>query len=374
MRSPFCYRNLAALTLALLALGPRVACAADAPPAFARMIVAGETASRGDASNRLNVVVWYPAATGTAIQPLEIGPPGTPFFSEGAAAENAPLAESTARFPFVVVSHGTGGTAMDLSWLCIGLAAHGYIVASVDHPGNDALAPQTVAGNTLWGLRAGDLSRTIDGVLASPRFGPRIDPGRIGAAGFSLGGYTVLELAGARADARRLDGYCRRKPATALCSGEATPAIPDLIAESNALAASDPGYRAALAANAASHRDPRVKAVFSIAPALGPAILPESLAAIGIPVEIVAGFGDPVLPVDDNAIADAAAIPNARLSLLPRSVAHYTFLTDCAPAARERFAPICADAGASRIAAHRETLDLARSFFDRTLVDVAASH
>jgi predicted dienelactone hydrolase len=336
------------------------------------MTVPGQTASRGDASNRLSVNVWYPAAAGTAVQPLEIGPPGSPLFSEDAAAENAPLAESPARFPLVVVSHGTGGTAMDLSWLCIGLAARGYIVASVEHPGNNALGPQTVAGNTLWGLRADDLSRGIDGVLASPRFGPRIDRSRIGAAGFSLGGYTVLELAGARADASRLDAYCTGNRSTPLCSGEATPAIPDLIAKSKALAAADPQYRAALADNADSHRDPRVRAVFSIAPALGPAIVPESLAAVVVPVEIVAGFGDPILPVDDNAIADARAIPDARLSLLPRSVAHYTFLTDCAPAGRERFAPICADAGRARRSVHRETRDLALSFFDRTLAAIEA--
>jgi predicted dienelactone hydrolase len=359
-------KSLACALFALGALAPPAARAADAPVGFTTIGVPGNTALRGDAANHLSVTVWYPAPAGTPTQALDIGPPGTPFFSEGSAAPDAPLAE-TAPLPFVVVSHGTGGTSMDLSWLCSALAAHGYLVASVNHPGNNALEAPTVAGTTLWWMRADDLSRTIDGVLANPRFGPHVDRARIGAAGFSIGGYTVLALAGARGDAAQLQAYCERKPQTPVCSGEATPTIPDIREQSVKLEASDPAYRAALAANAQSHRDPRVKAVFSIAPAIGPAFVAASLGEIAIPVEIVAGFGDPIVPVADNAIPDALGIPNAQLTLLPKPVAHYTFLTNCAPAGAARFAPICSDAGPERIAVHAATSELAVSFFARTL-------
>ncbi|MDQ2909096.1 MAG: hypothetical protein M3R44_07090 [Candidatus Eremiobacteraeota bacterium] len=88
----------------------------------------------------------------------------------------------------------------------------GRDVASVDHPGNNALAPPTVAGVTLWWMRANDLSHVIDGVLATPQFGVHIDQRRIGAPGFSLGGYTVLVIAGARGDAARLGPYCAHHP------------------------------------------------------------------------------------------------------------------------------------------------------------------
>ena len=229
------------------------------------------------------------------------------------------LRQRPRKLPFIVVSHGTGGTSMDLSWLCAGLAARGYIVASVDHPGNNALEAPTVAGNSVWWLRADDLSRVIDGVLNIPRFGARVDRDRIGAAGFSLGGYTVLAVAGARGDDRLLGAYCARKPSTPVCSGAATPTMPDVAAKAAALATSDPNFRAAMAANMTSHRDSRVKAVFSIAPALGPAIIPESLAAIDVPVAVVAGMGDPIVPVLDNAIPDALGIPNAELTLFPES-------------------------------------------------------
>jgi len=346
---------------------PAQAAGAEFPTGFTQLTVPGNTAMRGTLSGRLNVVVWYPASTGTHTEPIEIGPPGQSYFTEAEAAADAPLAETPAKLPFVVVSHGTGGTKMDLSWLCVELAAHGYIVASVDHPGNNALEAPTVAGQALWWQRADDLSRVIDGVLASPTFGPRIDPARIGAAGFSLGGYTVLVIAGARGDTALLDAYCTRKPQTPVCSGEATPTMPDVSSRARALAARDPAFRAAVDANAQSHRDPRVKAVFSIAPALGPAFIAASLASIEIPVALVAGFGDPILPVADNAIPDALAIPNAELTILPKPVGHYTFLTDCTPLGAQTFAPICQDAGPGRVAVHHATAALAIGFFGRAL-------
>jgi predicted dienelactone hydrolase len=192
-------RFLIAATFAVLvfACAARAAGAAQTPAGFTSISVPGNTASRGDASARLSVVVWYPAGPGTAVQPIVVGPPQTPYFVEGEGAKDAPLASGPARLPLIVISHGTGGTAMDLAWLCAGLAARGYVVAAVNHPGNNALQAPTVAGNTVWWMRADDLSRVIDGVSAS-RFGPRIDAARIGAAGVSLGGYTVLVLAGAR--------------------------------------------------------------------------------------------------------------------------------------------------------------------------------
>jgi predicted dienelactone hydrolase len=351
-----------------LALAVRPTCSASAAPVgFTNASVAGNTASRGDLDNRLHVVIWYPAAAGTQMEPIEIGPPGVPYFVESQGALDAPFAATPAQLPFIVVSHGTGGTAMDLSWLCAGLAARGYIVASVDHPGNNALEAPTVAGNAVWWLRADDLSRVIDGVLQMPRFGSRVDRGRIGAAGFSLGGYTVLAIAGARGDDRLLSAYCAREPATAVCSGAATPTMPDVAAKAAALAQSDPAFRAAMASNMTSHRDGRVKAVFSIAPALGPAIIPESLAAIDVPVAVVAGMGDPIVPVLDNAVPDALGIPDAELTLFPKAVGHYSFLTDCAPAGQTKFAAICGDAGPARTALHLATTDLAAAFFDRTL-------
>ena len=350
-----------------LASAPRLAKADEAKVGYTNLTVAGATAERGDPSDRLRVVVWYPAAPGAVVHPIDVGPPDVPFFSEGDGARDAQIAPTAAKLPFIVVSHGTGGTNMDLSWLCAGLAAHGYVVASVDHPGNNALDKPTVAGSTLWWQRANDLSRTIDGVLAVPRFAPLIDASRIGAAGFSLGGYSVLVLGGARGDVRRIEAYCAHDPASPVCTEVGTPGIADIAAQAKKLSAADPLFREAIAENATSHRDARVRAILAISPALGPALIPQSLRDMTVPVAFIAGFGDPVLPVDDNVIPDALAIPNAELTILPKPAGHYTFLTDCAPAGRERFRSICDDAGPSRRAVHERALSLAHAFFDRTL-------
>jgi predicted dienelactone hydrolase len=204
-------------------------------------------------------------------------------------------------------------------------------------------------------------------VLADKRFGPLVDRRRIGAAGFSLGGATVLIAAGARSSYAALDDYCKKNPNTPVCNGEATPGLGDISAKARALLVTDTDFRAAEAQADNLHRDVRIKAVFSIAPAVGPALIAESLHAITIPVAIVAGAGDPILPVGDNAIPDALAMPNATLTLLPQNVQHYTFLTDCTKTGAQRIPPICADAGPGRLAVHHTTLELALAFFARTL-------
>ena len=45
-----------------------------------------------------------------------------------------------------------------------------------------------------------------------------------------------------------------------------------------------------------------------MAPALGPALLPESLERIDIPVAIVVGAADAIAPIDSNARSYAAHI------------------------------------------------------------------
>jgi len=106
----------------------------------------------------------------------------------------------------VLLSHGTGGSAVQMAWLGMELARHGYIAVAVNHPGNNATEPYTAEGFALWWERATDLSEVLDGMLADATFGARIDARRVGAAGFSMGGYTVLELAGARNESAGVSG------------------------------------------------------------------------------------------------------------------------------------------------------------------------
>jgi predicted dienelactone hydrolase len=322
---------------------------------------------RGARSHVLVTTVWYPAGANAMEKPLRIGPPGQdPIFDGGVAAEDAPIAASPARFPLLVMSHGTGGIAQTLAWLGSALAARGYVVAAVNHPGNNALEDYTVQGFTLSHLRAQDLSKVIDALVADAEFGPRIDKERIGALGFSIGGYTVLEIAGAITSRGLLGKKCEATPAADLCKGP--PEFPDLVAKMGELAKSDPAFAAALADASKSYRDPRVRAVFAMAPALGPALTAQSLMEITIPVAVVAGTGDTIVPVDSNAKYVAANIPNAQLTLIHRGVGHYTFLDLCTPAGRETRPLVCVDApDVDRAAVHDAVIELAAGFFAANL-------
>jgi len=104
----------------------------------------------------------------------------------------------------------------------------------------------------------------------------------------------------------------------------------------------DPTTAASLERSDLSYRDLRVRAVFSIAPAIGNAMTPESLSAMSVPVRVVVGKDDTMAPPRVNAQHVARYAPNATLLLLP-GVDHYTFLPTCGWAGRWFLDEICAE-------------------------------
>jgi predicted dienelactone hydrolase len=317
---------------------------------------------RGAGMHALLEVIWYPAESGADPKPQRIPPVGPAIFEAAPAAPEAKIAASPAKLPLILLSHGTGGTAQSLAWFATALAAHGYIVVGVNHPGNNAMEPYTVQGFTLWWERAKDLSTVLDDILADPDFGPHVDRRRIGGAGFSLGGYTMIELAGGKTSREHYAKVCRATPDQVSC--KPPPEFPNLIAMSNALAATDPAYAKALREDGASYRDSRIRAVFTMAPALGPAFAPASLKTIAIPIAIVAGAQDSIVPVDANAKYDAAQIPHAALTIFPGEVDHYVFVDECTEVGRSSLPLLCVDRpGVDRAAIHDEAIDLAAKFF-----------
>jgi predicted dienelactone hydrolase len=317
---------------------------------------------RGSGMHALLATVWYPAGASADAKPQRIPPVGDAIFEAAPAAPDAKLAATPAKFPLIMLSHGTGGTAQSMAWFATALTSRGYIVAAVNHPGNNAMEPYTAQGFTVWWKRAQDITCVLDDMLADPDFGPRIDRRRIGAAGFSLGGYTVIELAGGVTSRKQFDDFCKAAPDQVSC--KAPPEFPDLIAKANALAASDPAFAQALRGDGASYRDRRIRAVFAMAPAVGPAVTTKSLAAIALPVDIVAGEQDSVVPIDANAKSYAAKIPHAELTIFPGGVDHYTFLDVCTDAGRSAMPQYCVDrTGVDREATHNATVELAAKFF-----------
>jgi predicted dienelactone hydrolase len=261
-------------------------------------------------------------------------------------AADAALALTPAKFLLIVLSHGTGGTGDNLAWLGTVLARAGSVAAAVNHPGNNAIDGYTVAGFTLWWERARDLSAVIDGILADPTFMTRIDAERVGAAGFSLGGYTMIAIAGGITLLAHFREFCASPAADGAC--QAPPEFGDLRAKAKALADRDGGFRAALANDSRSYRDKRVRAVLAMAPALGPACLPESFERIDIPVAIVADAADAIVPVGSSARSCAARISHAELTIFPGDVGHYVFMPSCTAAGRATLPRLCNDAPGRR--------------------------
>ena len=323
---------------------------------------------RGAKTHALVTTIWYPAKAGSVEEQRWVGPPDAPIASAGKAAPDADLSVSPAKFPLILVSHGSGGSAPMMAWLGTRLAAEGYVAAAVNHPGNNALEPYTTRGFVEWSERATDLSRVLDAILADRKFGERIDQSRIGAAGFSLGGFTVIELAGGIGTLDSFRAFCGSPHADAMCQDQLE--FPHLGAWATITYFVSPGLRTSIANSHSSHRDSRIRAVFAIAPALGPAFAPETLEKISLPVEIVAGADDPIVPVGSSARYFADHIPHAKLTLYPGGVGHYTFLGTCTENGKKIRPAICNDAtGVDRTAIHEQTAKTAAEFFNAQLGD-----
>jgi predicted dienelactone hydrolase len=315
---------------------------------------------RGAKAHTLRATIWYPAGAGAREEQQWIGPRIVPFFSAGSAARDAAPAAGPRR-PLILLSHGNGDTASALAWLGTALAAHGFVVAAVNHPGNNALEDYTVEGFSLWWLRAVDLSAVIDAVLGDKTFGSQIDPARIGAAGHSLGGYTVIAVAGGITNPAQLQAFCRSPAADVSCSPP--PPSSEMRQKTLARLGSDPDFRQRYGQADRSYRDQRVRAVFAMAPGPGPIFTPESLSNVSIPVAIVAGSADEIVPPAAAAEAIARAIPHAALKLFAHA-GHFVFVGTCTLAGRLFFRVVCGDPdGADRDAVHAETIRLALDFF-----------
>jgi len=320
----------------------------------------------GTGPRPLRTAIWYPVDEVRDRETIFDSPEGERLFVPVEVAAGAAVSQGSRTYPLIVMSHGTGGSAAMMLWLGRYLAIHGYIAAAVNHHGNTSsekeLAPQ---GFLLYWERAADLQRVIDGVLSDPLTGNRIDADRIGAAGFSLGGYTVMAAAGARFSQAEFDRFCTSPARDFTCGPQDEfPEAPERFAR---LKASDPVVRDSLRQSGRSYRDTRIKAVFAIAPALGGGFTERSMREVRVPVEIVVGAADAIAPPDTNARRFALLIKHARLTTLPGGIGNYTFLHECTPRG-QALLPICRDAtGVDRAAVHATVADMALRFFNLEL-------
>lgn len=190
--------------------------------------------------------------------------------------------------PLVLVSHGTGGSGGDMQWLVEPLVAAGFRVIAVDHHGNNYVDGYEPEGFLFVWERPRDLTFVLDVLANEQPHGP------VGAAGFSVGGYTVAALAGARLDPQGV--------AAALTGRAPLPPIPEFPGVLAALQqkVSEDVISAAVNAAGADVSDSRVRAAFQVAPGIGSLLTPESLRAVPIPVEIRWGGADTIMTFEEN--------------------------------------------------------------------------
>jgi len=325
---------------------------------------------QGSGPRPLATIVWYPVAADAKLKVPDYGAPPefAKYFVSYPLAEGAEISRQQQKYPLIVLSHGSTSAAWSMDWFGYYLATQGYIIAGVNHHGDttaEAGGPLPQGFGTQW-ERAKDLSVLIDKMLGDSFFGPHIDAHRIGAAGHSAGGATVIELAGGIFSPAQIQEFCKSNSgADANC--HLPPMIQEKIDKFNELAKTDPVVRESMRRSQLPYNDSRVKAVFAMAPAIGIGHTDASLKAIRMPVGIVAGRADDITPLPTNAERFGNLIPTATLTVLAGKVGHATFGSLCTPAGTKGpdwLSWVCHDEeGVDRAEVHRETEQLAIELF-----------
>ncbi len=285
--------------------------------------------------------IWYPVGT-----PTYLGRIGEGALFRGAKAYvGAAIAEGS--FPLVLLSHGSGGNMDALAWLSSELALRGALVLAVNHPGSTT-GDSSPRRSIRLQERAADLTAALDQVLADPVFASHIDPARISAFGFSLGGATALNLAGARLDRGRYRDYCAAQGQSA----------PDCVF----FAKGGVDLDKLPAAWIGDQRDPRVSAAVAVDPAFTYAVTEKSVAAMKLPVLLINLGGKErwaAVDVGPEGSDLSGRLPEGAYAVFGPAN-HFTFLAVCKPGAAKILAeqaddPICSDPeGADRAGVHEQ--------------------
>lgn len=264
----------------------------------------------GDAPT--TVALFYPTAAADRAVPMG---PWLPVVAPGASV-------SDVRFKgLILISHGTGGTELNHHNLGTRLARDGYLVAAVRHAGDNWQDRSLVTSGRYFSERPLQISRVLDALLASPEWGSRIPTEHIGAVGHSAGGYSVLALAGAQADALRSAQHCR---AVQDDPGYCSLAKGSTVTESASVQPASASSAVMPDSRPVSVPDRRIRAVVALAP-MAVVFTPESLAAIAVPVRVIVAEQDVVLTSKYHGGHVVASVPRAQASTVA-GAGHFAFM------------------------------------------------
>ena len=243
-------------------------------------------------------------------------------------------ASSTPR-PMIVISHGNGGDFRSHHDTAEALAKAGFVVASLTHTG-DNWRDQSRATDVVGRTR--QLSVLIDHMLEQWDGRDGIDPRRIGAFGFSAGGFTVLATGGGSPDLTRLVNHCGANPGFYDCR---------LISQHPETTQRPAGDRPQFT------HDTRIKALVVAAPALGFTFTREGLANVTQPVQLWQAGADQILPAPFYVEPVRDGLPTAPEYHRVDGAGHFDFLPPCSPELATAAPVICTPTpGFDRVAFH----------------------
>lgn len=214
-----------------------------------------------------------------------------------------------ARRPLIVISHGNGGDFRSHEATARALAQAGFTVAALTHTG-DNWRDQSQAANV--GQRPRQIHVLIDYLTGQWDGRAGIDPDRIGAFGFSSGGFSVLTAAGGKPDLSRVIDHCRANPNFYDCR----------------LVSAHPEAIQSAAVQKWVH-DTRIKAVVAAAPALGFTFTREGLSGVTQPIQLWRAEADHVLPSPFYAEPVRDALPRPPEYRVVSGADHFDFMPPC---------------------------------------------
>lgn len=280
-------------------------------------------------SGDLPIVVLYPTT-----EPEQAFKQGA--FTLNVAPEAAPVSAAQGRYPLIVLSHGSAGSAYPDHALAATLVRVGFVVAQPQHRG-DNWQDFSRAGPESWKSRPQDVTDAIDAVAKDRALGPQVRTDRVGVHGMSAGGVTALALAGGQWRMRDLIGHCAQflDADIGFClNGLAgQPVLQQMRRAQFGLSAQMPdkflpeAMRAFHGGSAQSdpRPDPRIAAVSLLVP-VAAIFTPESLARIRIPVGLTVAESDEVLLPRFHSEHLLRHCPNCRVLSRHPQAGHFDWL------------------------------------------------
>ncbi len=311
--------------------------------------------------------IWYPALNPDGAEysmPYSsqaedlVGPEWNILY--GQALQDAMPDMSGAPYPLIVFSHGWSISRSTNSYLMEHLASYGFVVIAVDHPGG-TFRDQIMLGLGTPELRANIPTGYVKWVLDDMRviefagelnvgngdFSGMINTDRIGAAGYSFGGNTALQLAGAQYDLASSPEFCTNNP---------NPPLPCTLADSESELAEIAGVEFIAGQRWSVVDEPIVHAVVGLAPGSILPFLNDGLAGIDVPTLFLSGTLDDNVPPVLTQLGYDSLSSDVKSLVWLENAGHFVFM-DC-DWQTDAYIMMCAD----RVWDRNRTYDIVNHF------------